>query len=114
MIRTVLGDLAPDALGVCDSHDHLFFRTAVLPGQELDDEAAALAEVRAFAEMLQRNPKSSEPRYPSSIIEEIIDCARWAPSGDNAQSCDKPRTWRRRSMRCSSTAIQQLLLRSEK
>ncbi len=50
MIRTVLGDLAPDALGVCDSHDHLFFRTAVLPGQELDDEAAALAEVRAFAD----------------------------------------------------------------
>ena len=50
MIRTVLGDLAPDALGVCDSHDHLFFRTAVLPGQELDDEAAALAEARAFAD----------------------------------------------------------------
>ncbi|TDW17941.1 phosphotriesterase family protein [Kribbella kalugense] len=50
MIRTVLGDLRPDALGVCDSHDHLFFRSAALPGQELDDEAAALAEVRAFAD----------------------------------------------------------------
>jgi predicted metal-dependent phosphotriesterase family hydrolase len=50
VIRTVLGDLAPSALGVCDSHDHLFFRTAVLPGQELDDEAAALAEVHAFAD----------------------------------------------------------------
>jgi predicted metal-dependent phosphotriesterase family hydrolase len=50
VIRTVLGDLRPDALGVCDSHDHLFFRSAALPGQELDDEAAALAEVRAFAD----------------------------------------------------------------
>ena len=48
-IRTVLSDRLPDAFGVCDSHDHLFLRTAVLPGQELDDEAAALAEVRAFA-----------------------------------------------------------------
>ncbi len=42
-----------------------------------------LAE-RVFARMLQR-PKSSEPKYPSSVIEEIIDSARWAPSGDNAQ-----------------------------
>ena len=50
MIRTVLGDLAPEALGVCDSHDHLFFRSAILPGQELDDGDAAIAEVRAFAE----------------------------------------------------------------
>ncbi|MGY4767662.1 phosphotriesterase family protein [Kribbella sp. CWNU-51] len=49
MIRTVLGDLRPQALGVTDSHDHLFFRSAVLPGQELDDEGAAVAEVRAFA-----------------------------------------------------------------
>ncbi|RZU20391.1 phosphotriesterase-related protein [Kribbella rubisoli] len=50
MIRTVLGDLRPDALGIADSHDHLFFRSAALPGQELDDEAAAVAEVRAFAD----------------------------------------------------------------
>ncbi|RZT14553.1 phosphotriesterase-related protein [Kribbella sp. VKM Ac-2569] len=49
-IRTVLNDLVPEALGVTDSHDHLFFRSAVLPGQELDDEAAAVAEVRAFAD----------------------------------------------------------------
>ena len=49
MIRTVLGDLAPEALGACDSHDHLFFRSAILPGQELDDGDAAVAEVRAFA-----------------------------------------------------------------
>jgi predicted metal-dependent phosphotriesterase family hydrolase len=49
VIRTVLGDIPPEQLGVCDAHDHLFFRTPVLPGQELDDEAAALAETRAFA-----------------------------------------------------------------
>ena len=49
MIRTVLGDIAPAALGVTDAHDHLFFASAKLPGQELDDPAAADAELRAFA-----------------------------------------------------------------
>ncbi|GAA1956057.1 phosphotriesterase [Catenulispora subtropica] len=49
MIRTVLGDIAPDALGVTDSHDHLFFASVKLPGQELDDVPAAEAELRAFA-----------------------------------------------------------------
>ncbi|HWD82211.1 MAG TPA: hypothetical protein VG497_25105 [Kribbella sp.] len=50
-IRTVLNDLVPGALGVTDSHDHLFFRSAALPKeQELDDEAGAVAEVRAFAD----------------------------------------------------------------
>jgi predicted metal-dependent phosphotriesterase family hydrolase len=50
VIRTVLGDLRPDALGITNSHDHLFFRSAALAGQELDDEDAAVAEVRAFAD----------------------------------------------------------------
>ena len=36
-------------LGVCDAHDHLFFRSAQLAGQELDDVDAAVAELRAFA-----------------------------------------------------------------
>ncbi|GAA0576231.1 phosphotriesterase [Kribbella sandramycini] len=46
MIRTVLGDV--DQLGVTDSHDHLFFRSARLAGQELDDEGAALDAVVEF------------------------------------------------------------------
>ncbi|WP_433012424.1 phosphotriesterase family protein [Kribbella sp. CA-294648] len=50
-VRTVLGDLAADQLGVTDSHDHLFFRSALLPGQELDDSEAATREVQAFAEL---------------------------------------------------------------
>jgi phosphotriesterase-related protein len=49
-IRTVLGEVAPEDLGVTDSHDHLFFRSALLPGQELDDSQAATREVQAFAE----------------------------------------------------------------
>lgn len=48
-IRTVLGDLAPDELGVCDAHDHLFIASRMLPGQELDDVEAARSELDAFA-----------------------------------------------------------------
>lgn len=47
-IRTVLGDIAPGALGVCDAHDHLFLRLPALAGRELDDPAAARAELAAF------------------------------------------------------------------
>ncbi|MEU7486115.1 phosphotriesterase [Streptomyces sp. NPDC042319] len=50
-LRTVLGDLPPDTLeGRCDAHDHLFLTSPQLPGQELDDPAAAAAELRAFKE----------------------------------------------------------------
>nr|WP_199574425.1 phosphotriesterase [Streptomyces murinus] len=48
VIRTVLGDIRPQELGVCDAHDHLFLRSRQLPGKELDDIAAARAELEAF------------------------------------------------------------------
>ncbi|MGW3228561.1 phosphotriesterase family protein [Kitasatospora sp. NPDC001095] len=48
-VRTVLGDLDPTALGVTDSHDHLFIRSPLLPGQELDDPDAAEDVLRAYA-----------------------------------------------------------------
>ncbi|WP_246561325.1 phosphotriesterase family protein [Kitasatospora kifunensis] len=38
----------PAELGVCDAHDHLFISSPQLPGQELDDPAAAAAELAAF------------------------------------------------------------------
>ncbi|MFJ6751742.1 MULTISPECIES: phosphotriesterase [unclassified Streptomyces] len=47
-VRTVLGDLAPALLGICDAHDHLFLRSPQLPGQELDDAGAAARELDAF------------------------------------------------------------------
>lgn len=49
-VRTVLGDASPEALGVCDAHDHLFLRSPRLPGQELDSPSAAAAELAAFRE----------------------------------------------------------------
>ncbi|SDP54826.1 phosphotriesterase-related protein [Streptomyces sp. cf386] len=47
-VRTVLGDIRPEELGVCDAHDHLFLSTPQLPGQELNDAASARAELAAF------------------------------------------------------------------
>nr|WP_206326649.1 phosphotriesterase [Streptomyces sp. S3(2020)] len=35
-------------MGVCDAHDHLFFGSPRLPGQELRDVSAARAELAAF------------------------------------------------------------------
>ena len=36
---------------ITNSHDHLFFRSAALPGQELDDKQAAIEELRSFREL---------------------------------------------------------------
>ncbi|MDO0930902.1 phosphotriesterase [Streptomyces sp. DG2A-72] len=47
-VRTVLGDVRPEELGVVDAHDHLFLRSPRLPGQELNDASAARAELEAF------------------------------------------------------------------
>ncbi|MGW0812893.1 phosphotriesterase family protein [Streptomyces viridiviolaceus] len=49
-VRTVLGDVPPGRLGVCDAHDHLFFGSPRLPGQELVSVPAARAELTAFRE----------------------------------------------------------------
>lgn len=47
-VRTVLRDVLPEELGVCDAHEHLFFASPRLPGQELRDASGARAELAAF------------------------------------------------------------------
>ncbi|MFI7343482.1 phosphotriesterase [Streptomyces sp. NPDC050085] len=49
VVRTVQGDLDPGQLGVVDAHDHLFFRSPLLAGQELDDVELARRELEAYA-----------------------------------------------------------------
>jgi phosphotriesterase-related protein len=50
IVRTVSGDVDPEALGPCDSHEHVFLATPALPGEELEDPALAFAEARALRE----------------------------------------------------------------
>ncbi|ANP56876.1 phosphotriesterase-related protein [Streptomyces griseochromogenes] len=47
-VRTVLGDIRPEDMGVSDAHDHLFLSSPRLPGRELCDISAARAELEAF------------------------------------------------------------------
>lgn len=44
IIRTVRGDLAPDRLGPCDAHEHLFLVTPIQPGDEFSDVDKAIDE----------------------------------------------------------------------
>jgi len=49
IVRTVLGDIDPATLGPTDAHDHAFFASPLLAGQELDDLGRAIEEVRTLA-----------------------------------------------------------------
>lgn len=60
-VRTVTGDVEPDALGTVNYHEHLFQRSPLLPGDDLDDEDASgreAAELResGFAALVDATP----------------------------------------------------------
>lgn len=71
-VRTVLGDVPPEDLGVCDAHDHLFLSSPKLPGQELSDATAARAELGAF-----------RAAGGSSVVQ-------WTPWGMGRRAADLP------------------------
>ena len=76
VVRTVLRDLAPEDLGVTDAHDHLFFRSPLLPSREVDDPEAAAAELRAFAELGGRTVVQWTPFGLGGRPEELVELAR--------------------------------------
>ncbi len=49
-VMTVTGPMPASALGVTDAHEHLFLRTSVTPGQEMEDADRAVTEVREAAD----------------------------------------------------------------
>jgi 5-phospho-D-xylono-1,4-lactonase len=46
-VETVLGPVAPEALGPTDAHEHLFLRTPALPGEALTELEPMVAEASA-------------------------------------------------------------------
>ncbi|MBN7794295.1 phosphotriesterase family protein [Microbacterium esteraromaticum] len=61
VVRTVLGDVEPAALGRVNYHEHLFQVSPLLPGDELDDEQsssaeAALLRASGFETMVDATP----------------------------------------------------------
>src|SRR5215204_1150327 len=47
-VHTALGAIAPEELGPCSAHEHVFLATPLLPGEELDDLDAAVEDVGAL------------------------------------------------------------------
>ena len=50
IVRTVRGDIAPEELGPCDAHEHLFLVTPIQPGDEFTDVGRAVEEARTLVE----------------------------------------------------------------
>jgi len=48
IVRTVLGDIAPERLGACDAHEHLFLVTPAQPGDEFADVDKAIEEAQTL------------------------------------------------------------------
>ncbi|HET6643359.1 MAG TPA: hypothetical protein VFG93_08805 [Gaiellaceae bacterium] len=44
IVRTVRGDIAPEELGPCDAHEHLFLVTPAQPGDDYSDVSKAIEE----------------------------------------------------------------------
>jgi len=71
LIRTVLGDVAVGALGPTDYHEHLFQRSPLLPGEDLDDEErsrheAGMLRASGAAAMVEATP-FGVGRRPSAV-----------------------------------------------
>jgi phosphotriesterase-related protein len=50
IVRTVRGDVAPEELGPCDAHEHLFLVTPAQPGEDFTGVDEAISEARTLAE----------------------------------------------------------------
>jgi predicted metal-dependent phosphotriesterase family hydrolase len=48
IVRTIRGDIAPEELGPCDAHEHLFLVTPAQPGDEYSDVSKAIEEATAL------------------------------------------------------------------
>lgn len=61
LVQTVLGKVPVDTLGAVDYHDHLFHSSPLLPGDDIDDEAASGEEAASlrdsgFATLMDATP----------------------------------------------------------
>ncbi len=73
VVRTVLGDIDPDALGPTDYHEHLFQRSPLLPGEDLDDETASGAEA---ADLRSSGAAAMVEATPLRLGRDPAACAR--------------------------------------
>ncbi len=96
VVRTVLGDVPADQLGVCDAHDHLFFASRKLPGHELVDPVAAEVELRAWAALggrsvVQWSPYGTGRRPADLFVTELTEGLRDDTDPDRPAGTDPGR-----------------------
>lgn len=75
-VRSVSGDLSPNHLGPANYHEHLFQRSPLLPGEDLDELDPAMAEAReladsGFAAMVDATPVGlgRRPRWLAEVAQ---------------------------------------------
>lgn len=71
VVRTVLGDIRPSELGVCNYHEHLFQVSPLLKGDELADELSSAAEAAMLRDagtgsMIEATP-TGLGRHPAGV-----------------------------------------------
>jgi phosphotriesterase-related protein len=80
IIRTVLGDIAPDALGVCYAHEHIIidasYTTAMNPEFLLDDVDAASRELVDFYQISGRAMIDSMPCDSGRNVLKLAEISR--------------------------------------
>ena len=106
LVRTVLGDIEPSAMGRVNYHEHLFQRSPLLPGDDLDDERRSRDELALLGDSgfdamidatpvgLGRNPEAVGRISLSTQVTVVAATGRhrdahysdqaWAQSGNEA------------------------------
>jgi phosphotriesterase-related protein len=102
-VRTVLGDIAPEQLGVCYAHEHVIidpsFTTHANPEFELSDVARAAGELREFYEAGGRAMVDSMPCDSGRNVVKLAELSRQsdvhliAPTGLHLAKYYDPGHW---------------------
>jgi predicted metal-dependent phosphotriesterase family hydrolase len=76
IVRTVLGDIAPDELGACDAHEHFFLSTPAQPGEDFLDADKAVAEARTLVDAGARSVVDWTPLGLGRDLDGLVRVAR--------------------------------------
>jgi phosphotriesterase-related protein len=76
IVRTVLGDIAPDELGPCDAHEHLFLDTPAQPGEGFLERGKAVEEARTLVAAGARSLVDWTPLGLARDLDGLAEVAR--------------------------------------
>jgi 5-phospho-D-xylono-1,4-lactonase len=76
VIRTVDGDIAPEELGACDAHEHLFLVTPIQPGDDFTEVDKAVEEARSLADAGARSLVDWTPLGLGRDVEGMVEVSR--------------------------------------